>query len=497
MRSTLRHSTVATALQRARGIAAAALSASAVAIALLPSSACAQSGRADPEPGFDSLPTAVARELRSEAIAPSSVAIVVRAIDSGALDLQHNASAPMNPASTMKLLTTYAALELLGPAFQWRTEALASAPLRNGRLEGDLFLRGSGDPSLVIERFWIMARRLRGVGLRQISGDLVLDKSAFDSLVGHDASLDGNQFRPYNVEPDALLVNFKTVSFEFIPDPAAALAHVIATPALAGMRLPRNVPLVAGTCGDWHEKLRADFTNPWAPAFAGRFPQECGTQSWHVSLLDHTTFVGAAFRPLWESAGGAWSGHARDGRTPAGARLLLVQESPPLSEIVRDINKYSNNVMARQLFLALGTGGVGPDASAARSSQAVSNWLQREGLPMPELVLENGCGLSRRERISAGSLARLLQRAFASPRMPEFVASLPIAGLDGTMKHRAAAAGSAYVKTGLLDGVRAVAGYVLAASGHRYVVVAIVNQAEAERSTGALDALLEWVQQQG
>jgi D-alanyl-D-alanine carboxypeptidase/D-alanyl-D-alanine-endopeptidase (penicillin-binding protein 4) len=116
---------------------------------------------------------------------------------------------------------------------------------------------------------------------------------------------------------------------------------------------------------------------------------------------------------------------------------------------------------------------------------------------MPELVLENGCGLSRRERISADSLARLLRHAYAGPRMPEFIASLPVAGMDGTMKSRSAASGSAYVKTGLLDGVRALAGYVLSSSGHHYVVVAIVNHANAEAATGALDALLNWVQEQG
>jgi serine-type D-Ala-D-Ala carboxypeptidase/endopeptidase (penicillin-binding protein 4) len=266
---------------------------------------------------------------------------------------------------------------------------------------------------------------------------------------------------------------------------------------LAGMRATREVPLAAGPCGDWRQKLRADFGKPWTPRFAGHFPAECGTQTWHVSLLDHDEYVGAAFRTLWEAAGGSWIGRVREAHVPAAARVLIAEESPPLAEVVRDINKFSNNVMARQLFLALGTGGSGPDASEARSVRAVSEWLQREDLAMPELVLENGCGLSRRERISAGSLARLLRHAYAGPRMPEFVASLPIAGMDGTMKHRAAAMGSANVKTGLLDGVRAIAGYVLAASGHRYAVVAIVNHGTAEASTGALDALLDWVRQQG
>jgi D-alanyl-D-alanine carboxypeptidase/D-alanyl-D-alanine-endopeptidase (penicillin-binding protein 4) len=187
----------------------------------------------------------------------------------------------------------------------------------------------------------------------------------------------------------------------------------------------------------------------------------------------------------------------REGATPPDAVALLVHESPPLSEVVRDINKFSNNVMARQLFLTLGAVGSGQSANSERSAQTVSAWLARAELAMPELVLENGCGLSRRERLSADSLARLLRHAYAGPRMPEFVASLPVAGLDGTMKNRTAASGSAYVKTGLLEGVRALAGYVLSDRGRRYVVVAIVNHPNADAATGALDALLNWIQAQG
>jgi D-alanyl-D-alanine carboxypeptidase/D-alanyl-D-alanine-endopeptidase (penicillin-binding protein 4) len=396
----------------------------------------------------------------------------------------------------MKLLTTYAALDLLGPSYQWRTGVYASSRPRGGRLDGDLILRGSGDPSLVIERFWMLVHRLRGLGLRQIHGNLVLDKTAYEPHVESGSALDGNELRPYNVAPDALLVNFKTLSLEFVPDPAASVAHIVATPTLAGVRLPASVPLAGGPCGDWHERLKADFSDPWALRFAGRYPLECEQQTWHLSLLDHTHFVGAAFRALWEAGGGTWSGHVREGPVPPGATELLVHESPPLAEVVRDINKFSNNVMARQVFLTLGAPEAGP-ASPERSVQAVNAWLARAGLPMPDLVLENGCGLSRRERISAASLARLLRHAYAGPRMPEFVASLPVAGIDGTMKSRNAAFGSAYVKTGMLEGVRALAGYVLANSGHRYVVVMIVNHPNAEGATGALDALLDWVQQQG
>jgi len=471
------------------GLAAAACF---IALAGSPVAPCAES-----VPGRGEIPPAVAGALREAQIPPNAVALVVTPIDGGPLALTLNESTPMNPASTMKLLTTYAALNLLGPAFQWQTQVLATKRPHAGRLDGDLILRGSGDPSLVIERFWMLVHRLRGLGLRQIHGDLVLDKSAFDPEANSNASLDGNDLRPYNVAPDALLVNFKTLSLEFEPDPSAAVARIIATPTLAGIRLPATVPLAAGPCGDWRQRLKPDFSDPWAPKFSGRYPLDCAQQTWHLSLLDHTHFVGAAFRSLWEAGGGTWSGQTREGRTPSDAIALLVHESLPLSEVVRDINKFSNNVMARQVFLTLGAVGSGQNANPQRSAQAVSAWLTHADLAMPELILENGCGLSRRERISAASLARLLRHAYASPRMPEFVASLPVAGLDGTMKNRTAASGSAYVKTGLLEGVRAVAGYVLAESGHRYVVVAIVNHPNAESATGALDALLTWVQSQG
>jgi serine-type D-Ala-D-Ala carboxypeptidase/endopeptidase (penicillin-binding protein 4) len=476
----------------ARLIGAAAATALLAAAAFWPVTAGAESA-----PGRAEIPPPVAWALSEARIPSTAVALVVAPLDSGPLELAVNESTPMNPASTMKLLTTYAALNMLGPAFQWRTEVYASSRPHAGRLDGDLILRGSGDPSLVIERFWMLVHRIRGLGLRQIHGDLVLDKSAFDPRAAEGGSLDGNDLRPYNVAPDALLVNFKTLSLEFVPDPAASVARIIATPTLAGVRLPTSVPLVNGPCGDWRERLKADFSDPQAPKFGGRYPTECPEQTWHVSLLDHTQFVAAAFRALWEASGGTWSGHAREGRTPPGAAELLVHESPPLSDVVRDINKFSNNVMARQVFLTLGAPDQDQGASPARSMQAVSAWLAHAGLAMPELVLENGCGLSRRERISADSLARLLRHAYAGPRMPEFAASLPVAGMDGTMKNRNAAAGSAYVKTGLLDGVRALAGYVLSGSGRRYVVVAIVNHPNAEQATAALDALLNWVQERG
>jgi len=443
------------------------------------------------------VPDAVGAALRSAAIPPAASAIVVLPLAPGGLSIEANESQPMNPASTMKLLTTYAALDLLGPAYTWRTEAFATGALRRDVLEGNLVIRGSGDPKLVIESLWLMVQRIRGYGIREIRGDVVLDRSAFAQVAHEPGDFDGERFRPYNAGPDALLLNFKAISLGFVPDPETRSARIVAVPLLAGMKLPASVRGIDGPCADWRGRLQADFSDPMAPVFRGAYPLSCGEQLWHLSLLDHGRYFAAAFGALWSNAGGTWSGRLREGSVPADARRIALHESAPLAEVIRDVNKFSNNVMARQVYLTLGTDGGRAPATPARAEAAIRAWLDSRGLAMPELVLENGAGLSRIERVSAGSLARLLRHAFAGPLMPELMASLPLAGVDGTMRKRNGAAGAAHVKTGLLADVRAVAGYVHAASGRRYVVVAFINHPNARNGQAAHDALLQWVHANG
>jgi D-alanyl-D-alanine carboxypeptidase/D-alanyl-D-alanine-endopeptidase (penicillin-binding protein 4) len=461
------------------------------------------------------LPASVAAALEQAGVADAASAFVVVPLDGGTLRLSHHADTPMNPASTMKLLTTYVALASLGSNYRWHTEALAAGPVVGGRLEGDLVVRGGGDPSLVIERWWLLVQRLRALGIREIRGDLVLDRSRYAPVADGGATLDGNELRPYNVAPDALLINFKAVALTFVPERGAATARIAPMPPLDGFKPPATVRLSDGPCGDWHARLKADFAHPRAPVFRGSYPRACGEKTWYLSLLGPDEYALASFRALWHAAGGVFRGTARTGVAGAGAQLLVDQESPPLAEVIRDINKNSNNVMARQLFLTLGAplpeaprSGTaqpaeglahdgGEPASIARSIARVQAWLAEQGLAMPELVLENGSGLSRQERVSAASLARLLALAWNGSEMPNFLASLPVAGVDGTMKDRRGAAGSAYVKTGSLAEVRALAGYVFAASGRRYAVVALINDPHAEAAQAAHDAFLEWVWKEG
>ena len=443
------------------------------------------------------LPESVAAELRAARVPLNAIAISVVPLSGSGITMAINEHQPMNPASTMKLATTMAGLELLGPQYVWRTEALATAPLKQGVLEGDLWLRGGGDPRLVIEDLWLLVQRIRGSGVREIRGDLVLDRAAFDAIPHDAAAFDGEALRPYNAGPDALLLNYKAVSFHFVPDSEARQVRVFALPALAGMTVPATVKTAEGPCNDWRARVGGDFADPMRPQFRGVFPLSCGDKVWHVNLLTPLQYAQGVFRTLWEASGGTWRGRARDGAVPADARRIALHESRPLAEVIRDINKFSNNVMARQLFLTIGGETSRQPANMERAQRAVGDWLVSRGLDRGDFVLENGAGLSRVERMTSAGLARLLVASFNSPLMPELMASLPIVGVDGTMRKRLGAAGSAHIKTGLLVDVRAAAGYVLAVSGRRYAVVALVNHANAGATQGALDALLNWVYANG
>jgi D-alanyl-D-alanine carboxypeptidase/D-alanyl-D-alanine-endopeptidase (penicillin-binding protein 4) len=457
--------------------------------------ACAPAFAIDPAPTAPAVPPTPATylsRLAAARIPADAAAVVVRPLDGGALTWSANDMKPMNPASTMKLVTTYSALHLLGPAFTFRTEVYAAGPLDGGVLRGELYVRGGGDPKLVIEDLWLLADRLRGFGIREIRGDLVLDKAMFEPIRHDPAEFDGEEGRAYNVGPDPLLVNFKSVAITLVPDAAARVARVVVVPEVAGMKAQRTVPAVAGGCGDWRGRLQADIDDPMNLRFRGVYPLACGERAIYLGALGHTNYFAAVFRALWERQGGAWTGKVREGAVGPTARLVAAQESPPLAMLIRDINKFSNNVMTQQLFLTMGAAG-GEPGNPARGGAAVRNLLSARGLDVPELVLENGCGLSRVERISAGSLANVLGDAWKSQWMPELMASLPVSGVDGTMKGRNVPVGAAHMKTGLLEDTRAVAGYILAASGKRYVVVAIINHPNARYGTGAHDALLDWV----
>lgn len=445
------------------------------------------------------LPRAVARAFQDSGVPLSSVAVYVERSGEPRPKFAHQPDLPMNPASVMKLVTTWAALNLLGPDYRWKTEAYLGGPLVDGVLRGDLYLKGYGDPKITIEQWQALIAELRAKGIARIDGDLVLDRTRF-RLPAHDpARFDAEPLRPYNVGPDALLVNFKAVRFVFAPTAAGDAVSVRAEPPLAPIVVQSLPQLVPGDCNDWRGRLAAQFANGAELArvsFPGQYPASCGERDFHVALLDHPHYVHAMFATYFGAAGGVFAGGVRDGAVPHGAKPFATLESPPLYEIVRDVNKLSNNVMARQVFLTLAAAGAGQPATTEAAAKNVARWLNTQKLEIPGLVIENGSGLSRQERITAKGLARLLEAADASSLRQEFASSLAVAAIDGTVQRRfqdGSVAGQALLKTGSLEGVRALAGYVFDAEGRRYVVVAMINHPNAARGQPALDYLVQWV----
>jgi D-alanyl-D-alanine carboxypeptidase/D-alanyl-D-alanine-endopeptidase (penicillin-binding protein 4) len=483
--------------------------------------ACWAAGDAPPSPA-PMLPPEIQQALQTARVPVSSVSMLVFPVEGGPTRLSLGADTVRSMASVMKLFTTGVALQTLGPAFTWRTQVALGGRLRpDGVLEGPLLMRGDGDPSLVVEKVQLMMTRLRAAGLNDIHGDWLLDRSAFDVPEHDPAAFDQQPLKVHNAGPDALLLAYQALTLRLRPDLAnPGWARVSMEPELNGVRLDAKVPLDdKAPCGDWRDamglaiKPEVPPATGWTIALLGRYPNSCGERDWPLHWpggprQDHTE---RTLEAAWRQAGGLLKGQVLpSGPWPSETQAWFSLESPPLASVVRDINKFSNNVMARQLFLTLGRvpapsslGVMGTRASATLDAaravvtqHVVQSTLDAGTGTSPctgnALLMDNGSGLSRTEAASAACVGRWLQVIWASPAMPDLLASLPLAGVDGTARRMSSVAGRAHVKTGSLDGVASVAGIALGDSGRRYVVVGVVNDPRAGAARPVLTALIDW-----
>jgi D-alanyl-D-alanine carboxypeptidase/D-alanyl-D-alanine-endopeptidase (penicillin-binding protein 4) len=447
------------------------------------------------------LPPEVEQVMARYQVPGTSLSVFVREIGRVEPLVSFNSAVPRNPASTMKVVTTYTALEVLGPAYTWRTRAYATGPLRDQVLEGNLVLEGGGDPFMTADRWWGFVAGLRQEGVERVTGDVVLDNSYFAPQGDDRAAFDDKPYRSYNVLPDALMVNFQTAAFNLVPDLAAGAVRASVNPMPANLVIENSVRLVRSGCRRGAAGI--SIAMPDGPAgnriaFSGDYASGCGPMSFTRAIMKAPDFAYGTFRTLWQQSGGKLEGGWRVGVVPPDAKLLYTHDSLSLAEVIRLVNKFSSNSMARALLLTLGAEKVGRPGTAAGGRQAIIEFLASRGIALPELVLENGSGLSRQERISAQGLAEVLTEAWRSQYMPEFAASLPLSATDGTLRKRFRSPemqGRLRMKTGSLDGVSALAGYVNAASGKTYVAVIMLNHPGAENGPGeqVQAALIDWI----
>ena len=473
-------------------------------LCLIPLAGLLASGAALAESNQGNLPARVSSALAAAKIPTDAFSVAVIPLEGQGLAQYINADQPVNPASTMKLVTTYAALELLGPNYQWQTDLYGTGDIIDGELQGDLIFRSSADPKLTMERMWMMLRDLRAAGVREVRGDLVLQpgdlRMPLDIPPFRD---DGNdQTRPFLVEPDPLLTNLKLLSLRTYGESGGVRTHL--EPALPEVTIDNQLTLLptAKSC-PWPNVIYSvkDDGQRATITLTGSLHLGCSAER-YLSALDAPVYTASLIRTLWHEMGGRIHGGNRIGPAPAQGRLLARSVSPDLVDVVRDINKYSNNAMARQLFLTIGreqrSAADADDHKAA--TRIINQWLADKGIQANGLVLENGAGLSRMERMTARDMSQLLSHAWRSPYSAEFVASLPLAAMDGTMRRRlrnTPVAGQAHIKTGSLRNVRAIAGITRDNNGQSWAVTAIVNHAAAGSSREALDLLLTDVHRRG
>jgi serine-type D-Ala-D-Ala carboxypeptidase/endopeptidase (penicillin-binding protein 4) len=445
------------------------------------------------------VPATVTQAIAAQRLPPSAVSFAILDPDSGRLVSSQNPDKPRSPASTIKVVTTSVALDLLGPAYIWHTRAAIRGTLDAGVLEGDLILQGGGDPYMTLERWWSFARALRAKGLKSIRGDIVIDDTAFSLPAEDPGEFDGRPNRPYNLLPDALMVNFQSIEFRVVPDADAQRVDVLASPAPVNLQIDNQVRLAAGRCAG--RAARVDFKVASARwdrvVFSGALSAHCAERSITRVLLQPATYAFGTFVELWQELGGELRGKLRVEPAPADAQPLLSFDSLTLGEIVRLTNKYSSNLMARHLLLTIGEERYGGPATLEKGALAIAQWSRDRGLDNLSMRIDNGSGLSRTTQISALQMAQILSVAQRSPYAPEFLASLPLAGIDGTLRSRMkmSPGGAVRLKTGHLDGVSAVAGYVTAGSGKTYVLVSLINHTRADIGAGepVHAALVSWI----
>jgi D-alanyl-D-alanine carboxypeptidase/D-alanyl-D-alanine-endopeptidase (penicillin-binding protein 4) len=437
------------------------------------------------------VPAGVTQVMAAQRVPAGAASFVILEADSGRVVTSHNADTPRSPASTIKTVTTYAALDLLGPAFLWQTRAWVR--------DGDLILQGGGDPYMTMERWWSFVQGLRAQGLKSIRGDIVIDNGAFSLPKEDPGAFDGRPNRSYNVLPDALMVNFQSIDFKLFADPDSHRVQVIASPAPVNLEVENRIRFVPGRCSG--AAGRVDFqvvSADWdRVVFSGALSPHCAERSIARVLLSPATYAFGTFVELWRQSGGEFSGKLRIEATPADAKPLFTFDSLSLGEIVRLTNKHSSNLMARHLLLTLGKERYGDPATLEKGAAAIAEWGRERGFDLTGVDIDNGSGLSRSTHISVLQMAKVLNAAYHSRFAPEYLASLPLAGMDGTLRARmkSTPAGSVRLKTGHLESVSGVAGYVTAPTGKTYILVSLVNHIRAD--FGAAEpvhaALVAWI----
>ena len=442
---------------------------------------------------FFLLPLSFAYAVDFGKIRSDEIGYYVADLSTGQVLAAHREDVAMNPASTMKLLTSFAALNILGPDFRWTTQFRSNAQISNGILHGDLYWVGSGDPVFDQKDLLKMIQEANHSGIRKISGRLVLDKSIW-STVGTAEHFDDDGEAAFTTAPDAHMLAYKVAWLNVEADDGGKPV-VKLEPPMPDVVLNSTVTMRAsGACRDIRHYLKIK-TEGGLIDVTGSLPSSCIGKNIYINILSMDQFVSQSLKAHWTQVNQTRiSGDVYKGIAPSDTTVLTQHNSPSLAAVLKTMNKHSNNVVARTIFLAIGvkTGDYGQNTIAS-AERAMRLTFAKNGLyDNEDLIIENGSGLSRRERVTPRFMGEMLKKVYDGPHRDVFVDSLPIAGVDGTLKYRLANVGPRLkMKTGTLKNVRALAGFWLPEDGGRALaIVVIVNSPDSVRYLPDLDHLV-------
>ncbi len=445
-------------------------------------------------PIYNNLPPEIRNILNQSRVSPYGMSVYVHAVGSPRPLLAFKENVARSPASVMKLVTAHVALGVLGPNHRWAVDIFTTGSIQNGRLTGDVYIKGNGAPDFATEDLRNLLSQLRQRGIYSIKGRLVFDNTFFNTLNLNPGAFDGKPYSAYNAQPDALLYNERMTDFS-VSARGKRVSVKAMTPAY-NLRIVNKMRKVRRGC---RPRIGISRRGGQVTAtFRGTFSSRCGTRHYSRVLMNPANTLFSAINTIWRhDLRGSIQTRFAIGRTPSHARKLATFHSRTLAQILPKLGKDSNNVMARQLMLAIGAKRYGAPGTPRKGAEAIGDFLNKRGLHFPELRIENGSGLSRRARISAKHISDLLMDAYKSPYRNLFMQSLSIAGIDGTMKRRlrhTPVKGRGFFKTGTLRNVRGVAGYVKAADGKTYMVSILHNDPKASsRARKSHDRLIQWV----
>lgn len=445
------------------------------------------------------LPAELQQAWKNTRLPDSALSIVVKEVG-GPILFEHNAAVPRNPASVMKMVTTWAGLSGLGPEHTWRTTVYTQASAKvdaQGSLQGPLYIGASGDPFFAISDLWNLLRDVRMRGIKNLS-QVVVDRSVFGQVTVDPYAFDGAGDKPYNASPDAMMVGFGASRLVFQPDTQNKKWIGFVDPPIAGMRVENSVAWSDQRCPGSPVIATRMQTAPTGVTVhaSGTAAGSCGEFSVYRITANQQAFFDGIFKMIWKELGGTLTHDMIAGVVPKNAQPLVWHDSRTLADQIRVINKQSNNVMATLLLLRLGNQTNGKGATTATSENAAIRILQSQGVNTAGWRIDNGSGLSRQARVTAQGMSQMLDVIWHSNYMPEFMSSLAIAGVDGTVRRRLRddeVQGRAHLKTGTLRDARALAGYVLGASGKRYSMVTMVNGENTASVRPFDDALVKWL----